>query len=67
MEAGITIYVMSDSIGETGELIARAAVRQFLRENFEIKRYPYIVGEEQIEEIFEDAKIIKYYNLYYRF
>ena len=56
MEAGITIYVMSDSIGETGELIARAAVRQFLRENFEIKRYPYIVGEEQIEEIFEDAK-----------
>ncbi len=46
---------MSDSIGETGELIAKAAVRQFIPSNFEIKRYPYIVGEDQIREIFEDA------------
>ncbi|MFY9482485.1 MAG: pyruvate, water dikinase regulatory protein [Tissierellaceae bacterium] len=56
MEPLITLYVMSDSIGETGELIARAAVRQFIPNNFEIKRYPYIVGEEQIKEIFDDAK-----------
>ena len=56
MEPLITLYVMSDSIGETGELIARAAVRQFIHNNFEIKRYPYIVGEEQIKEIFDDAK-----------
>jgi regulator of PEP synthase PpsR (kinase-PPPase family) len=56
MEPQITIYVMSDSIGETGELIARAAVRQFIPSNFEIKRYPYIVGEEQIKSIFDDAR-----------
>ncbi|HZK00432.1 MAG TPA: pyruvate, water dikinase regulatory protein [Tissierellaceae bacterium] len=56
MEPQITIYVMSDSIGETGELIAKAAVRQFIPSNFEIKRYPYIVGEDQIREIFEDAR-----------
>lgn len=56
MNPQITIYVMSDSIGETGELIAKAAVRQFIPSNFEIKRFPYIVGEEQIRDIFEDAK-----------
>ena len=56
MNPQITIYVMSDSIGETGELIAKAAVRQFIPSNFEIKRYPYIVGREQIKDIFDDAK-----------
>lgn len=56
MDPQITIYVMSDSIGETGELIAKAAVKQFLPSNYEIKRYPYIVGEEQINEIFDEAR-----------
>lgn len=56
MEPQITIYVMSDSIGETGELIAKAAVRQFIPSNFQIKRYPYIVGEDQIKGIFDDAR-----------
>ncbi|MBC8590756.1 pyruvate, water dikinase regulatory protein [Wansuia hejianensis] len=52
----ITIYVISDSIGETGELIARAAIRQFVSNKYEIRRYPYIQNEEQIKEIFSDAK-----------
>lgn len=56
MNKDITIFVLSDSIGETGELIARAAVRQFNPEKYEIRRYPYIVGENQINEIFDDAK-----------
>ena len=52
----LTVYVISDSIGETGELIARAAVRQFT-ENYEVKRYPYIVSEEQIKEVFDEAEV----------
>lgn len=56
MNKDITIYVLSDSIGETGELIARAAVRQFVPEKYEVRRYPYISGENQIREIFNDAK-----------
>ncbi len=56
----VTVYVVSDSIGETGELIARAAVRQFIPEGgFEIRRYPFIVGKEQIKEIFEEAILRK--------
>lgn len=55
MEKKLTIYVISDSIGETGELIARAAVRQFT-EDYEIKRYPFVVSEEQIKEVFDEAE-----------
>lgn len=55
MEDKLTIYVISDSIGETGELIARAAVRQFT-DAYDIKRYPYIVSEDQIRGIFDEAE-----------
>ncbi|EFI42376.1 MULTISPECIES: pyruvate, water dikinase regulatory protein [Peptoniphilus] len=51
----IIIYVISDSIGETGELIAKGSIRQFESENFEIKRYPYHNTIEQIEPILLEA------------
>lgn len=63
MDEQITLYAVSDSIGETGELIARAAIRQF-NDNYEIKRYPYIEEEKQIYEIFEDAKLRKSIIIY---
>ncbi|MDO5715393.1 MAG: pyruvate, water dikinase regulatory protein [Tissierellia bacterium] len=52
---GIMIYVISDSIGETGEIIAKSSVRQFESENFEIKRYPYHNTVEQIKPVLEEA------------
>ena len=63
MDRKLTIYVISDSIGETGELIARAAVRQFT-ENYEIKRYPFIVSEDQIKDIFDEAEVGKSLIIY---
>lgn len=56
MDNNIVLYVISDSIGETGELIGKAAIRQFTSDKFEIKRYPYVSREEQIREIFYEAK-----------
>ncbi len=56
MDNNITIYVLSDSIGETGEQVARAAVSQFSPSKYEIRRFPYITDEEQINEVFEEAK-----------
>lgn len=50
-----TIYVLSDSIGETAENIARAAVSQYDQENVEIIRIPYVRTVEQIEEILEEV------------
>ena len=51
-----TIYILSDSIGETGEQVARAAVSQFDPVLYEVRRFPYITEESQILEIFEEAK-----------
>lgn len=56
MDENLTIYVLSDSIGETGELIARAAVRQFKSTNYEIKKFPFVSGKDKIKEILLDAK-----------
>lgn len=49
------IYALSDSIGETAELVARATASQFDAGRFEIIRVPYINSVEKIEEILQQA------------
>ena len=56
MEKSLTIYVLSDSIGETGELLSRAALSQFNSGKYEVRRYPFITDEDQIVEIFDEAR-----------
>ncbi|AYC29606.1 pyruvate, water dikinase regulatory protein [Paenisporosarcina cavernae] len=54
----LTIYIMSDSVGETGELVAKAAVSQYrpgLHET-NLKRFPHIDTKDQIREIVELAR-----------
>lgn len=62
--SNITVYVLSDSIGETGEQVARAAVSQFNPEKYEVRRFPYITEEEQVREIFYEANKEKSVVLY---
>lgn len=53
-----TIFVVSDSVGETGEQVVKACVTQF-RPNFEntvIRRFPHISSDDQIEKIVKIAK-----------
>jgi len=51
----LTLYVLSDSIGETGELIAKAAAKQFISDNYEIRKYPYANDVNHIKEILGEA------------
>lgn len=51
-----TVYVVSDSIGETAELVVRAVSSQFQRHAFHIHKYPYIEDEQSIDEIVQSAK-----------
>ena len=37
-----TIYILSDSLGETAEYVCRAAACQFACPNMEYKRIPYV-------------------------
>ncbi len=57
MNKELTLYVLSDSIGETGELLSHAALSQFNSGNYNVRRFPFITNEEQIVEIFNEAKI----------
>lgn len=52
----ITIFVLSDSIGETGTKLARACVAQFPKCAYEIKRYPYIISKDQILDAINEAR-----------
>ena len=50
------IYILSDSVGETGEQVAMAAIGQFSVGGYETRKFPYITEKEQIMEILEEAQ-----------
>ncbi len=50
-----TVYVISDSLGETGEKLAHAAISQFDQENIDIVRVPFVRHEDQLKDIVKDA------------
>lgn len=58
MNGDITIYVLSDSVGETGEQMTKAAISQFNYGNYSIKTFPFITSKEQIMEIIKAASKI---------
>ena len=47
----ITVHVLSDSLGETGELVARAAIAQFVPDSFHIEQLPRVWTPEQVREV----------------
>ena len=48
------IYVLSDSIGETGELVVKAAASQFNASNIDIRRIPFLSSPSDIEDAFQE-------------
>ena len=51
----LTIFAVSDSIGETAEQVAQAAASQF-GERVDVKRIPYIKTMEDVEELIKEVK-----------
>ncbi|SMB89747.1 hypothetical protein SAMN00017405_0657 [Desulfonispora thiosulfatigenes DSM 11270] len=49
------VYVISDSLGETAEFVARAAVSQFKCGTTEFRRIPYVTTEDHLLEIIEEV------------
>jgi regulator of PEP synthase PpsR (kinase-PPPase family) len=52
------IFVVSDSLGETGEVLANAAKSQFDSNLCEIRKFPFVITNEQVDEILYEAKEI---------
>ena len=49
------VFIVSDSIGETAEMVVRAAASQFNSGNMEIRQVPNISDTETLEEIINQA------------
>lgn len=49
------VFVVSDSVGETAELVVRAAASQFDSATVDIKRVPYVQTAEQILDVVRRA------------
>jgi len=49
------IYIVSDSVGETAELVAKAAISQFNHSAVEIRRVPYVSDRRDIMEVLDEA------------
>ncbi|SDI33831.1 pyruvate, water dikinase regulatory protein [Natribacillus halophilus] len=50
------VYVVSDSVGETAELVIKAAASQFGNTTIEVRRIPYVEDEATINEVVALAK-----------
>ena len=49
-------YIVSDSIGETAELVVKAVASQFNSDRIELRRIPFVNDKETIKEIVEEAE-----------
>ena len=52
------IYVISDSLGETAEMVARAAASQFDGGRSDIRRIPYVNTLEHLEDVLNEASAV---------
>ena len=51
------VYVVSDSVGETAELVAKAAISQFQNAAVQLKRVPYVEDKSTLTEVIALAKM----------
>ncbi|MBC2575881.1 pyruvate, water dikinase regulatory protein [Peptostreptococcus canis] len=65
MEKNISVFIVSDSLGETARALARATISQFEnKDQWDIRRFPYINNIELLEEVLNDAKTMDALVLY---
>lgn len=50
------VFVLSDSVGETAELVVKAGLSQFANGDYKIQRVPYVEDKETIDEFLQIAK-----------
>lgn len=61
----LTIYIISDSIGDTGENIVKAALAQFNIEDVDIRKIPYVKDKSYLKSIIDEASLIQNVILFY--
>ncbi|EFR45012.1 pyruvate, water dikinase regulatory protein [Streptococcus pseudoporcinus] len=57
MDDQLSLYIISDSLGETARVIANACMQQFPQhDNWQFERFSYINTKELLDDVFEKAK-----------
>ncbi|HBI03724.1 MAG TPA: phosphoenolpyruvate synthase regulatory protein [Paenibacillaceae bacterium] len=51
-----SVYIISDSVGETAEFVVKAATSQFVNQNMEVRKFPYIEDTDTLEEVIIGAR-----------
>jgi len=51
-----TVYLLSDSVGETAEFVVKAVANQFIGEELEIRQNSYVDEVSDIEDVISEAK-----------
>lgn len=51
-----SVVILSDSVGETAELVIKAGLSQFTNGNYKIRRIPYVEDKETIDETLDIIK-----------
>ena len=52
----LVLYIVSDSVGETAEQVAKAVIGQFDTRNYELRRFPFTTEKSQLQEVINEAK-----------
>ncbi|AXI09481.1 phosphoenolpyruvate synthase regulatory protein [Oceanobacillus zhaokaii] len=55
MSSNPIVYVISDSVGETAELVIKAGLSQFNGQEYKINRFPYVDDQATIDEALQLA------------
>ena len=61
----LTIYIISDSIGDTGENIVKASLAQFDVEDVNVKKIPFVNSKDQLKSIIDEASMAQNPILFY--
>ena len=55
----LKVFIISDSLGETGAIVAKAGISQFKNQHYQIKRYPYINELDKLKEILNEVSLVE--------
>src|SRR5699024_7765817 len=63
-----SVYVLSDSVGETAELVIKAGLSQYTNQNYKIQRVPYVHNNaiiyDTLELVQEDSALVGFTMVY---
>lgn len=54
-----SVYIISDSVGETAEFVVKAATSQFVNQHMDVRKFPYIEDTDTLEEVIIAAREVK--------